>query len=128
MMEMQVSDKELPKCALTKVKALSSTSTSRFKLGAIILKKKKIIGRGINSKKTSPVFGSGKYQCYHAEGKALHNCITNGQDPKGAILIVHRVNDNVSRPCSCCQKMLKKYGIKKVYYYNEQRQLVSTWP
>ena len=126
--EMSVDDKELPPSALRRVRELSCTSTSRFKLGAIILKGKRIVGKGINSKKTSPRFGSGQYQCLHAEGRALYDCYKRGHDPRGCVILVHRINDNCSRPCSDCQEMLLKHKIKKVYYFNEDRRLVCTWP
>ena len=128
MLEIQANDKELPSSALKKVKALSATSTSRFKLGAVVVKGKRVIGAGINSKKTSPRFGSGSYACVHAEGAAIWSCIKRGNDPKGCVIIVHRVNDNCSRSCKDCQDLMIKFGIKKAYYYNESQELVCTWP
>lgn len=89
----------------------------KFRIGAIIVEKSRVIGVGFNQVKTSPYSGH-KFNMRHAEFNAILN--THREDLSGCELYVFRRGfDNkvrISKPCGSCHKFLKQMGIKKVYY------------
>jgi len=97
----------------------SNKSPMKFKLGAVIIKRGRIIGFGYNSLKTHPKFGSKKhFKTLHAEGAAIYSCRKLGNDTTGATMIIYRKGCRNSKPCEECQKLIKTAGIKKVIYTN----------
>lgn len=94
----------------------ASKSTMSYKLGAVLVRRGKVLAVGRNVNKTHPDFGSGHFKTMHAEGNCLYNAKKRGIDPSGCTLIVYRKNNNLSKPCSCCMVMIKKFGIEKVVY------------
>lgn len=77
-------------------------------VGAVIVKGGRIIG-----------FGNNRYQNgMHAETSAIMK--NRRTDLRGAILYVSRALRakpcGISKPCPECQKVIKQYGISKVYY------------
>lgn len=93
----------------------SEKSHARFKLGCVVAKGKKVIGRGYNSYHTHPR-GSGKYQTRHAEVAAIMDAKRAGHDLSSASIYIYRRGNNLAKPCSDCQKLIDEVGIKKVYY------------
>ena len=91
---------------------------SRFRLGAILVKRGKIIGFGYNKAKSHPKWGSGKFKTLHSEGDAIYCALRLGNDPKDAIMYVYRENWNLSKPCADCLAHIQKVKIKKVIYSN----------
>lgn len=99
----------------------SSKSPMKFKLGAVIIKRGKLLGFGYNSSKTHPIFGSkDNYKTLHAEGAALYCAKKLGNDVKGATMIVYRKGGRMSKPCDHCQSIIEKAGIAKVIYTNHE--------
>ena len=94
----------------------SKKSKHRFKMGAAIAKGNKVLVAAYNSRKTHPKYGSGAYSTLHAESHAIYKAIMQGIDIRGATIYVYRANDNLAKPCSCCQALIKKYGIADVVY------------
>ena len=88
-------------------------STVTMKHGCVIVKRNKIVARGYN-KYTNINFKD--YFSLHAEIDALNKCLPC----KNLILYVIRINSigeiKMSKPCSICEKIIKKKGIKTVYY------------
>jgi len=89
-------------------------STFYFKLGAIGLYKGQVVSKAYNVSSSNPEL---KYFpsrfSFHAEARA---CI---RAKKVDTIIVVRVNPTglaCSFPCSSCQKIMKKYGVKTVFY------------
>ena len=106
---------------LATLKGVANNSTMKFKIGAAIVRRGKILVVGHNSSKTHPKFGSKKeYMTLHAEGAVLYNAKKLGIDTKGAIMVVYRRNWLNSKPCESCQKLIKKAGVKQVYYTNNE--------
>ena len=99
----------------------SKESPMRFQMGAVIIKKGKILSVGNNSYKTHPKYGSGKYCYLHAEGAAIYNAIINRKDLCGAEIYVYRRYGRISKPCKYCLELIKSVGIKKIIYTNERR-------
>lgn len=103
------------------LKGVANCSTMKFKVGACLVRRGRILAVGNNSSKTHPLFGSKKnFMTMHAEGAVLYNAKKLGISTKGAIMIVYRRNWLNSKPCESCQKLIEKAGIKKVYYTNNE--------
>ena len=101
----------------------------RIHIGAVIIKKKRVLGIGFNQHKTHPkqkklnYFNAArrKKECgfLHAEVNAL-NHVDNIESCKGATIFVYRETLNgdigMSRPCPACMKAIKDAGIRTVIY------------
>lgn len=95
----------------------------RFRLGAVVFNRGRIISEGWNQKKTHPLQFKYKAreQCIylHAEIHALSRCKMPVQ---GYSIAVARLFKNgelgSSCPCSGCLAALQAFGIRNVYYYN----------
>ena len=96
-------------------------SQHRFKLGAAIAKKNKVLVAAPNEPKTHPRFSSGQYKSLHAEGNAIYKAIRQGMNIEGSTVYVFRKNHNLAKPCPCCIKLMKKYGVKRVVYSNSHK-------
>ena len=92
------------------------TNGSKFHLGAVVLKNKRIIGKGCNQKLTnniSKVFGY--KNGLHAELLALFRARFEGD----TIIVVRLLKNNnlsMSFPCKRCFDLIKKSGIKTVIF------------
>ncbi len=103
--------------------ALSSTGVGgknkNFRLGAVLVYKKKILTAKCNSYKTHPkVCRYYLWPTLHAEAAAilslgLDNC-------EGTSLFVLRILKNkdiaMAKPCSCCMKLILSVGIKNIFF------------
>lgn len=89
-------------------------STYLYRLGAVVLRKNKIVGRGYNKLKTHPKLSKYGYYSCHAECDAIMRA------SEGDTLVVVRLLKSgklcCSKPCDRCLKFAKDYGIKKIYY------------
>ena len=99
-------------------KKLSEKSDYRHRLGAVIVKKNRILGFGWNKpSKTSP-HSNNPFKTTHAELSAILN--TDRQDLIGSTIYVYRQHADgspaLSRPCQFCQQLIKEAKIKKVCY------------
>ena len=92
-------------------------SKHRYKLGAVVFKQGKILSKGYNETKR----GVGKITGYwegslHAEVSAILGVNTSVY---GASVLVVRRNLRNSRPCVSCLAFLKRAGIKRVFYFQD---------
>lgn len=99
-------------------KARSKESICRFKMGAAVIKRGKVLASASNSKKTHGKFGSGRYCTLHAEVYAIYKALNKGYDVTGAIVYVYRKGGSLARPCPDCQAIMKQHRIKEVRYSN----------
>lgn len=100
--------------------------TDLNRMAAIIAKRREVLGIGLNSRKTHPLqyfFSKSHVKVsVHAEIAAIIDALkTNeAEDLIGSSIFVARVLKNGSRatakPCEICQRAIKAYGIKAVYY------------
>lgn len=99
-------------------KKLSQKSDYHHKIGAVIVRKNKVIGLGFNKPKKTHPQSPNAFKTTHAEFDALWSC--SKQDLKGAIIYVYREHKNgcvaSAKPCKDCDTLLKYSGIKRVYY------------
>ena len=106
----------------------------RIKIGAIVVKKNKIISVGVNSYKTHPIqrrynifrfniFTTDTAHTLHAEIQALVN-IPYGTELSDLTLYTYRENRDgklaKSRPCPSCMNLIKDIGIKKICYTTDE--------
>lgn len=98
-------------------------SNVRHHIGCVIYKGNKIISVGYSKRsycKNIPDKFKRHDMSIHAEQMAL---IKAGEYAKGAEMIVVRVNRKghllLSKPCELCQGMIELFGIKNVYYSDD---------
>ena len=117
--------KKHPLHDLAMSEAIKSTQMQR--LGAVIFKgKRKILSVGRNFRRTHPLGkhfspDTGKELSWiHAEVDAVIGCRWY-ENINGAYIFVARLKRDgtgagMARPCLICQRILKEYGIKRMYY------------
>lgn len=108
---------------IKRAKRQALKSTHRYKMGAIVFRKKKVISKGYNvpTKFTHPSELPLKYRKWptslHAEINAL---LSARQDVKGASILIVRVNVKHELmdafPCPYCFLYIKHMGIRKIIY------------
>lgn len=64
----------------------------------------------------------------HAEAAAIRDAVRKGVSLKGATIYVARDSALMSRPCSSCLKLIKKYGIEKIVYTAGDGSIETEWP
>lgn len=94
----------------------SQKSLAPYKLGCVIARKRKILGRGYNVYKTHPKLGVGYHGFFHAETKAIQDALSRGHDLEGATAYIYREGGLLAKPCVHCQKILKSFGITEFVY------------
>lgn len=98
---------------------MSLHSDCRPKMGAVISKGGRPLGVGFNISKTRPTFFHLDSSSVHAEMSALINAGASSR-LAGASIYVYRELFNgdlaLARPCVACISILRRYGIKKMYY------------
>lgn len=96
----------------------SESSKMRFKVGAVLVKKGRVLARSCNLYKSHPVFGTRAtgFNFMHAEAAALYSCLKRGIDPSGGTIYLYRRNHRISKPCDHCQEILEDHGIVEVVY------------
>lgn len=86
-------------------------------LCAMIVKRNRVLSIGYNSNKTNPIMDT-RMQQLHAECDAIIRC--HPDDLCGADIVVARTRSymypGLAKPCSFCQAMLTRCGVRKVYY------------
>lgn len=109
-----------PEIIWNELASLANESQMRFKLSAaIVCKKGKLLGKGFNSNKTHPKFGSkAPFYTIHAEGSAIIDCVRNRLIQHAHTIYVYRKNFLTAKPCHTCMEMLKKIGIQRIFYTN----------
>ena len=84
----------------------SQKSLAPYKLGCVIARKRKILGRGYNVYKTHPKLGVGYHGFFHAETKAIQDALSRGHDLEGATAYIYREGGLLAKPCVHCQRIL----------------------
>lgn len=119
-------------------KKASEFSDCKIKMGCVVMYKNKVISTGYNNSKSHPmqkyynqfrshngrVFNPEKHDnTIHAECMALRSVIRGfkGDFSKLGIFVYSEKKNGstrLSKPCRACQKLLSDYGIKNMYYVN----------
>ena len=97
------------------------------KLGAVLVAKNKVINTGFNSTSTHPKSPDRKWFSVHAEFSALLGI--EAYKVRGSDLYVTRSTITMpyanSKPCEECEFFIRKMGIRRVHYINQERQFAS---
>jgi len=102
-------------------KACEQAYKSQYKIrvGAVVVYKNKIVGKGFNKVHST---GVPKLDGKHAELEALKN--TTARYRENSMVFVCRItkcNDLAySKPCLACQTVMRKMGVKYVWYSTEE--------
>lgn len=98
-------------------KLAQKSNHPKFKLGAVVVDKNKIIGMGFNKLKTSPK-SLHPWNTRHAELDSILNCYR--EDLTGCQIYVFRRGKDgrirKSLPCASCQATIRQMGIKRIHY------------
>ena len=101
---------------LARIMSRHSTAPN-FRLGAVIARGKKVLGTGFNDPYKTHPRSNTPYQHIHAELSAIINARC---DLRGASIYIYRSgkdeNPLLSKPCKNCQEMIKRMGIKWIFY------------
>jgi deoxycytidylate deaminase len=109
-------------------------SILRHKVGAIIVNGGRIISCGRNERRhTRLITGRRHKQSLCAEQSAILKLLKNRRQAElvGSTLYVTRMNTKgsaLAKPCSCCQEIIKSVGIRKVFYTDNNSQVLEFKP
>jgi len=96
-------------------------STHRYKIGAVIYKRNKIISSGHNYPSRSLRNLNPKFRKWKTSVHAEVDAIFNARTPlKNMNIFVLRINKSfdfrLAKPCKYCELYLNHIGIRKIYY------------
>ena len=109
----------------------ASYSTYKVHIGAVIFRKKAILGSGFNQIRSSQI--SFKHKVWnnslHAEQHAVFS-VKDWSKLKGCSILVLKVSKTLgllsnALPCEMCLSLLNHVGIKNIYYSDEHGQIVK---
>jgi len=99
-------------------KKLSYKSEYHHKLGAVVVKKGKVIGIGFNKPNKTHTKATTPFKTIHAEFDAIIG--VSKEDLIGATIYVYRQHADgspaSSKPCASCENLIRLAGISKVCY------------
>lgn len=101
---------------------------NRYRIGAILVSKGKILARGYNAAKSHPMqkmyniertdVSDSAPHYLHAEMDVLSQ--TRGQDLKNTELYIYHINNKgeqrMARPCAACMRAIKDHGVGVIHY------------
>jgi deoxycytidylate deaminase len=99
--------------------SMARKSVSKFRLGAVLAKRKRIISAGFNNMRKTHPFHKDEYSLgLHAE---IHACIgVSADELEGSSIYVARLlrDDSLAlaKPCKVCLRFLLSVGISRVFY------------
>ena len=113
---------KLNDCIETLIDIAYKNCVLRYKHAACLIKGKKVYSFGINQ----CVYNKVLQVSVHAEIDAL--CKLSSKLLKGMDILIIRIGKSSelrnSRPCNSCIDKLQRYGIRKVFYSNDQGDIV----
>lgn len=110
-------------------KSMSEISIfNKFRIGAVLVMRGKVIARGYNSTKGHPLqkkynelrvdMGENSHHPIHAEMDVLKQL--KSVDLRGAEMYIYNLNtqgeQRMARPCAACMAAIKKHGIGIIHY------------
>lgn len=114
-------------------KYAANNPTDLQKMAAVIVKKKKVLSVGYNSRKTHPLmlrFGDNELKvCLHAEIDAIRLALGKYDEEElvGAEIYVARIlkdgTTGLAKPCKVCQRALEAYGIAAIHWTENENEV-----
>jgi len=119
---------KLPRGVLELAVSQSQKSNMQQKHGAVIWKSKTILGAGYNQHASISSQSKRKFSI-HAEKDCLVGL--RGDQIYGSNILVVRISKSGSlshsEPCNGCKKLLKRKGVVKAYWFDNQGNLSITY-
>lgn len=116
---MIISHRQLRLLQIAKKTAIDSFAT-QFKFGVVLANKSNILSSGTNNPGKTHPKSLTTGQLHHAEFSAIINARTN---LSGADMYIWRSGKGqkplLARPCNCCMNLIRKTGIKRIFYSTE---------
>ncbi len=95
-----------------------ATHDVTHQLCALVVSKNRVLSVGYNQPKTHPISRDTEMQQLHAEMSAVLRCAESVME--GAEVIVVRIKHSgkpgLAKPCGACQGILKRFGVRRVFY------------
>lgn len=106
---------------------LNVNSPVRLRMGAVLIKKNRVLAFGSNHMKTHPHWANGvRYYSIHCEIKTVMIAQNLNLDIRGCDMYIYRqTRDNkpaCARPCESCFANLEEMGIDTVYFTENNEQ------
>jgi len=104
----------------------ASRSKAKFRLGAVVTKGNRVLGKGFNQNKTHPR-GSGHSSMVHSETAAICDALRKRIDLSGASIYIYRAgryHGRLAKPCACCMELIRSVGITNIYYTDQKGEVV----
>lgn len=99
-------------------KRQSKKSTYMHKMGAVVVKKNKIISTGYNKPTKTHPLSENEFKTVHAELDAILGL--SDEEIYGSHVYIFREYKSgepaTAKPCKHCEKLLRKKGVSKVFY------------
>lgn len=102
----------------------------RFRLGAVIFKGSQIISEGTNDIRSFQAIPDRYVEYSHSLHAELAAILNAERSVKGFNLLVVRIDANgflrMAKPCEWCSDSIKHFGIRNVYYSNDEGEIIKT--
>lgn len=98
---------------------IAEQSSFRIRMGALVVRQRRVIGVGCNALKSHPICNKpgNFFKCIHAEIAA---CLDGPRDLSGSIVYVARILKNnelaLAKPCEQCDELLVRFRVRRAYY------------
>lgn len=102
-------------------KEASKQADYYHRLGAVIVKKNRVLSVGYNKPHKTHPESKTRFKTVHAEFDAIKKL--SEADLRGATIYVMRdakSGERMARPCQCCMDLIKLVGIKKIIYSSNE--------
>lgn len=97
---------------------MSKKSTYHHQMGAVVVKKSRVLGLGFNKPGKTHPKSKTKFKTIHAELDAILG--VSLEELKGSDIYVYREYSDgsyaMAKPCPHCQELIVELGIRNVYY------------
>ena len=109
-----------------KAREVASQSHFRIRMGAVVVRQRRVIGAGNNVLKSHPMMHKpgNFFRCIHAEIAACLNAPRDGLS--GSVVYVARLLKNgkpaLAKPCEACDELLARFRVKRAYYTVGERE------
>lgn len=115
---------KLPKMFRLAAQAAKFSEHKKYKLAAVLFINGKPVSVGFNHYRSHPLISKfSSVKTTHAEIDAISNLKYNW-NMKNSFLVVCRIKKDgsfgLARPCPLCESILRKKGIKKVFFTSDQ--------
>ena len=101
---------------------LSRKSSYHHKVGAIIVKKNRVVGVGYNKPNKTHPRSTNAYKTIHAELDAILDCSRSELEDSDIYVFREGCSQKprLAKPCEHCQRLIEEVGIARVFYSDNE--------